>query len=677
MCHPRILVSLAAALAIAALGATAAAQPAKRALTLDDLARLRTVREPDVSPDGKWVAYVVGTTDAEKDKRDTDLWMASWDASERVRLTSTAESAERLPLFSPDGRYLAFLATRGDEEEKKKGAQVWLLNRSGGEAQKLTDVKGGVSDFAWSPDGKRLVLVVGTFDPASDPEKMEGWKRKTEPPIVLDRYQFKTDEGGYLKRFPSHLSLFDLESKKEEPLTAGRFEESDPSWSPDGKTIAFVSNRSEPDPDRTVDTNIYTIEARAGAEPRRVTSYPGHDMGRPSWSPDGRWIAYYQGDEAKWAAYELNKLAVVPATGGAAKLLTPALDRSGQGDVVWAADGGSLFFVVEDDRGSYVAKVPAGGGAIDKLTTGRRTVGFIGAGPAGAFALLSATASEPADVFAFEKGQLRRLTRENGWLSEVQLATVDDFTTKAGDGTIVNGLVTRPAGFAPGKKYPTILYIHGGPVGQDDYDFDFNREIIAASGYVVLQANYRGSSGRGAEFQKAIFADWGNKEVVDLLATVDWAVAEGLADPDRLGIGGWSYGGILTNYTIATDPRFKAAVSGASSSLQLSMYGSDQYIVQYENELGLPWKSQDLWLKVSYPFFQMDRIKTPTLFMCGLLDFNVPIVGVEQMYQGLKSLGVDTQLVVYPGQHHGITTPSYARDRLERWLAWWGRYLVE
>ena len=171
----------------------------------------------------------------------------------------------------------------------------------------------------------------------------------------------------------------------------------------------------------------------------------------------------------------------------------------------------------------------------------------------------------------------------------------------------------------------------------------------------MLAVNYRGSSGRGEAYQKAIFADWGNKEVVDLLAAVDWAVASGLADPDRLGIGGWSYGGILTDYTIATDPRFKAAVSGASSALQLSMYGTDQYVVQYDNEMGPPWKSQDLWLKVSYPFFHADRIKTPTLFMGGDKDFNVPIVGVEQMYQALRGMNVDTQLIVYPGQLHGIT----------------------
>jgi dipeptidyl aminopeptidase/acylaminoacyl peptidase len=191
----------------------------------------------------------------------------------------------------------------------------------------------------------------------------------------------------------------------------------------------------------------------------------------------------------------------------------------------------------------------------------------------------------------------------------------------------------------------------------------------------VISVNYRGSSGRGSAFQKAIYADWGNKEVVDLLGAVDYVIASGVADPGQLGIGGWSYGGILTDYTIATDSRFKVAVSGASSALQLSMYGSDQYITQYENEVGPPWKAKDLWLKLSYPFFEADKIKTPTLFMSGDRDFNVPTIGVEQMYQSLKSLGVDTQLIIYPGQFHGITTPSYVRDRLERWVAWYNKYL--
>ncbi len=191
----------------------------------------------------------------------------------------------------------------------------------------------------------------------------------------------------------------------------------------------------------------------------------------------------------------------------------------------------------------------------------------------------------------------------------------------------------------------------------------------------MLAVNYRGSSGRGAAFQKAIHNDWGHLEVIDLLGAVDGVVKLGVADPDRLGIGGWSYGGISTNYTIATDPRFKAAVSGAGSSLQLTMYGIDQYIVQYEHELGAPWKNPEAWMKVSYPFFHADRIKTPTLFLGGEKDFNVPIAGGEQMYQALKSLGVDTQLVIYPGQFHSLTVPSYERDRLQRYVDWFHKYL--
>ena len=240
--------------------------------------------------------------------------------------------------------------------------------------------------------------------------------------------------------------------------------------------------------------------------------------------------------------------------------------------------------------------------------------------------------------------------------------------------TVVTGLAFESPAFAQGP-IKRVLIVHGGPNGQDQHAFSFDREFLAANGYVVLAINYRGSAGRGNAWQKAIHGDWGNLEVVDLLGAVDEAVKQGIADPNRLGIGGWSYGGISTNYTIATDTRFKAAVSGAGSSMQFTMYGMDQYIIQYDQEMGLPWKSMDKWMKVSYPFFNADKIKTPTLFMGGEKDFNVPIAGGEQMYQALKSLGVDTQLVIYPGQFHGLTIPSYERDRLQRYLNWFNKYL--
>ena len=267
-------IAIGVALLVAFAPALASAQPAKRAITLDDLAKFKSVGDPQRSPDGKWVAYVVGSIDVEKDKRDSDLWMVSWDGTQTVRLTSGPDS-ESSPRWSPDGRYLAFLASRGTEDEKKKGSQIWLLDRLGGEAQKLTEIDGGVSDYSWSPDSKKFVFTKSDKDPADEPEKMEGWKRKTAPPIVLDRYHFKQDRDGYLKRFYTHVYVFDIAAKKLEQITTGPFEDSSPVWSPDGTKIAFVSTRGGPDPDRHQNSNIYVVDAKAGAEPRQLTTYIG------------------------------------------------------------------------------------------------------------------------------------------------------------------------------------------------------------------------------------------------------------------------------------------------------------------------------------------------------------------------------------------------------------------
>jgi dipeptidyl aminopeptidase/acylaminoacyl peptidase len=295
----------------------------------------------------------------------------------------------------------------------------------------------------------------------------------------------------------------------------------------------------------------------------------------------------------------------------------------------------------------------------------------------GGLAVLSATPDRAPEVFAAEGGALRQLSHQNDSLfATLQLGVTEDFTSKSADGTEVHAVLVRPAGAPAGTKLPMVLYIHGGPNGQDEYAFNLPRELFASHGYAVLAVNYRGSNGRGASYQKAIFADWGHKEVIDLLGAVDAAVARGIADADRLAIGGWSYGGILTDYTIATTSRFKAAVSGAGSALQLSMYGSDMYVSQYEQELGAPWEKRDLWLKLSYPFFQANRIKTPTLFMGGDRDFNVPVIGGEQMYQALRTLGVPTQLVVYPGMFHSPSTPSYRVDIFSRYVAWFDRWLA-
>ena len=657
------------------IGGSLAAQPAKRPINLDDLAKLKTVGDPQVSPDGKWVGYTVGTIDVEKDKRDTDLWMASWDGADQVRLTSSADSSETMPRWSPDNKYLAFLTTRGDETQKKEGAQVWLLNRAGGEAQPLTAIKGGVSEFAWSPDAKRLILVVNDPNPNDEPEKKDGWKRKTAPPIVIDRYRFKEDREGYLQSLHSHLSLFDVAMRKAEALTKGRFDETSPTWSPDGRSIAFVSNRSD-DPDRNVDTNIYVVSATSGAEPRPLTNFAGRDSGRPSWSPDGRLIAYLQGDDTRYEQYELNKLAVVPAAGGAPTVLTAALDRPVSGDVAWTSDSRSLIFVVADDRVTYAAKIAVEGGPVEKLTSGRQVVSRVTRRDDRSLAMLVSTTTRADEGYGLDNGTLRPLTHQNDALfGELQLATTEDFASKSKDGTEVHSIVVKPASFDPGKKYPMLLHIHGGPNGQDAHNFSFDRQLFAANGFVVLAVNYRGSSGRGSTYQKAIAGDWGNKEVRDLLGAVDALIANGIADPNRLVVGGWSYGGILTDYVIASDTRFKAAFSGAGTAFPIALYGHDQYIRQYDTEIGSPWTSLEPWIKISYPFLHADRIKTPTLFLGGEKDFNVPLLGGEQMYQALRAQNVDTQLIVYPGQFHSITMPSYQRDRLERYLAWAKKHL--
>jgi dipeptidyl aminopeptidase/acylaminoacyl peptidase len=662
-------------LAVLLAATSASAQQGKRPLSADDIYELREVRDPQRSPDGRWVAYTVSRAVKDTDKNDTDVWMVGWDGKEQIQITSSPES-ESAPRWSPDGKYLSFLSSR----QGAKRAQVWLLNRAGGEAVKLTDVKGSVSDYAWSPDSRQLALVVKDPDPRDPDDEKEAEKRpdgttKTPKPIVIDRYAFKRDGDGYLRGERTHLYLFDIAAKKPELLTPGTFDEEAPVWAPDGKRIAFMRRHGEGDVDRAPNRDLFVMEACTCANPQQLTFTTAEEVGRPEWSPDGKSIAYLLGDELKWSAYDQAQLMVIPSAGGTPKPLTPSLDRP-ISSPLWSRDGASLVFIVVDDRSQYAARVPAAGGPVQKVIEGKQVIERLSRGPDEAFAVLASTATAAPEVHALENGRLRKLTRQNdGWLDGRLLGTTEEFTSTSKDGTEVHGLIVKPPTYQPGRAYPTLLRIHGGPNGQDAHTFSFERELFAANGYVVVAVNYRGSNGRGNAYQKAIYADWGNKEVLDLLGAMDHVVKTGLADPNRLGIGGWSYGGILTNYTIATDGRFKAAISGAGSSNQISMYGTDQYITQYETELGPPWKSQDVWIKVSYPFFHADRIKTPTLFMCGEKDFNVPLLGSEQMYQALKTLNVDTELVIYPNQFHGITTPSYKKDRLERYLAWYDKYL--
>jgi dipeptidyl aminopeptidase/acylaminoacyl peptidase len=342
----------------------------------------------------------------------------------------------------------------------------------------------------------------------------------------------------------------------------------------------------------------------------------------------------------------------------------------------WSKDGSKILALIEDDRQRYVMSFDVVSGKYSKISEGDRSVTIVSPLDQNKSVVLMSETKKLPEIYVLENKSFKKLTSHNEeFLKSRSFASAEGFTFKDRDGIQVSGILYWPANKPRTEKLPLVLWIHGGPVAQDEFEFDMTIQMIAARGYAVAAINYRGSNGRGYSFARAIFGDWGNKEVVDLIDGVDHLIKKGVVDANRLGIGGWSYGGILTDYVTATDSRFKAAASGAGSALQITMYGTDQYVQQYEMELGVPWKNMDKWMKVSYPFLNIEKIKTPTLYMVGEMDYNVPAAGSEQMYQGLRSLGVPTQLVIYPKQNHGLTVPSYWEDRYQRYADWFGKYL--
>jgi dipeptidyl aminopeptidase/acylaminoacyl peptidase len=635
-----------------------------------DLKRIADVAEPALSPDGEYVVYTVATTNVAEDERFSDLWRVRFDGSGRTQLTQTTDVSESHPQWSPDGRSIAFLAARGGDDAT---TQVWLLPAAGGEARKLTDFPGEVDDYAWSPDGKRLAVI------ATDPERAAGQAKPKKPlPIVIDRFHFKEDFVGLLAGRRQHLYVYDLAASKATLLTPGQHDEYAPAWSPDSRTIVYTTKRGE-DADRAINWDLYLVEAREGATERQLTHFKGSDLdpyweSRPAWSPDGKHIAYLRSGEDRWIYYAPWQLAVVNVETGGESVPAP-LDRCFT-KPHWAPDGKSILTLVEQSRVTNLVRVSWPGGKIETLDPVPRFDYDFAAGPKGRIVVLGNDDHRPYELAAVERGRLRPLSDHNAWLGTKRLASVEDFSYKSRDGASLDGFLVKPPDFQPGRKYPTLLMLHGGPVYQFSREFMPDWQAFAAAGFVVVAPNPRGGSGRGFDFARAIYADWGNKDLQDVTAAVDHLIEIGIADPARLGVGGRSYGGILTNYVIASDPRFKAAVSGAGSSNFLGMYGHDMYTTEYELELGTPWKNADVYERLSYPFLHADRIKAATLFYCEQLDVNVPCLGAEQMYQALRSLRVPTQLVIYPDEYHPVTVPSYVDDRLTRMLAWYKRYLA-
>jgi dipeptidyl aminopeptidase/acylaminoacyl peptidase len=677
-------------LVLSLLSGASPARAETRPLKVDDIYALREVADPQVSPEGDWVAYTVTTLMPKADESNDDLWMSPFGGGEAVRLTSSRHS-EKSPRFSPDGKWLAFLSGR----EGGKKSQVWLMSRRGGEAFRLTRLKGGVSWIAWSPDSRRLALVARDPDPDEDEEedellwtaeeatpgdaeaakdRLKKLRKKTAKPLVIQRRQFKRDEEGYLRELRNHVYVLDVEAKAAVQITSGTYDDTEPQWSPDGKLIAFTSNRTA-DPDSNQNSDVFVVEARAEAKPRALTTSPGEDKA-PRFSPDGREVVYVAGDDPKNLWYGPSHVGVVPVAGGAERDLTSSLDRNVL-EPQFTPDGASILFLLEDGGNAHLCRVPAQGGPVERLVTGERDIEGFHVGARGQIAVLESRPQQPSEVSAVEAGgALRRLSTVNDeFLKGIRLGSVQRFQARSADGTRVDGFLTLPPAAPAGKKLPTILRIHGGPASQYSTAFELEWQLLAAHGFAVVACNPRGSTGHGLAFSRAIWADWGNRDFEDVMAAVDHVIAMGVADPDRLGVGGWSYGGILTDYVITKSTRFKAAVSGASEANYLANYGTDHYQYEWETELGLPWRARDLWVRLS-PWFDVEKVTAPTLVMGGADDMNVPLLNSEQLYQALRRIGrVDTELVIYPGEHHGIEKPSFQKDRYERYIAWYDKYL--
>jgi dipeptidyl aminopeptidase/acylaminoacyl peptidase len=652
-------------------------------LAPDDYFRIKDVENAQISPDGKWVAYVVTTHDAKEDKDKKRIWMVAASGGDAIALTVESANAT-YPRWSPDGKCLGFLSER--DKQKK---QFWTLRRGGGEAEQLTNTIQDVSGFEWSPSGDRVVLLLQ--DPS--PEELDAAKKKETGktdddekektrtrPWVIDRLHFKEDEIGYLDRRRAHLYVFNLADRKMKQITSGDYDDAEPAWSPDGKSIAFSSNRTA-EPDRNFDTAVWIVDADnkdQGKSLLEVAMSPG-EQPAPAWSPDGKWIAFVTQIDRKLFWYATYHLAIVPASGGEAKILTKALDR-GVSAPHFSPDGRWIYFIADDEGTQNLLRVAPAGGEITRPIGGRRKVEWYSISGDGTVVATISNPSMPDEAYLLPantpaNGDLRRLTKVNDdAMAGIRLGITDYVQFKSKDGTSVAAYLIKPPGYTTGARYPTILWLHGGPTLSHQAEFDFRAQILAANGYLVVQPNPRGSSGYGEEFCKAIFADWGHEDFDDDMAAVDYVLASGMADPAKLGVGGHSYGAISTDFIITQTHRFKAAIANAGEFLYIMNYGADLYSRHWEYELGLPWENRALWEKLS-PFNRVKEITTPTLVMGGDVDWNVPIMNSEMMYQSLKRLGVPTMLVVYPGEYHDFVRPSFIKDYYERYLFWYGHYV--
>jgi dipeptidyl aminopeptidase/acylaminoacyl peptidase len=629
---------------------------AVRPVALDDINRIESPDGPYLSRDGRQLAYIAGK----------QIFVVPTSGG-AARAVTAAGSTASSPYWSKDGSALYFLSDRSGS------SQLWKLPVSAfGEAQQVTTFEHGIASLDFSADESRLLLRF-TERALEKPADGTGKEKKPEP-WVITRLEFKEDAGdGYLTGDRAeHLYAYDLQSGKLIQLTSGRFSEADAAWSPDGRSIVFTSNR-EDEPDASYKTDLWLVGATNTDRGQSLVRLTNDDRVKsaPAWSPDGRFIAFLAAEDG---VYGSPQLAVMPASGGEPRILTSSLDRW-INSFSYSGDGEWLYFLYESAGGGHLARVRPRDGRLDRLLEGELQVTAFDVATSGTVAARIENANDAPELYVLTKGRPRRLTDVNdAYLRSVEVGDKRRVEFESTDGTLVEAFVTTPPGFDPKRRYPTILHIHGGPVSRFAYGYAFQPQYLAANGYVVVEPNPRGSTGRDQAFVRAIYQTWGISDYDDLIAAVDHVIGLGYADPERLGVFGYSYGGYMTNTVITRTQRFKAAASGAGHSMIVANYGHDIYQKWYNWELGVPWENRDKYERLS-PLTQAGRVTTPTIFLGGRDDWNVPVLNAELFYQSLRSRGVDTQLVVYPDTHHSGWSEEFEKDYLRRVTEWFDRYL--